>query len=177
MNEAIRIGMYKKNARSDYVMYALFQPFAFNLLAYKNKKASSQSFSPSKRIQKLLFLEQETLTKTSPLLYQTIKERYGFLKLQSNTLLGSQTYFSRQKVPPNYKGRVKRCPLDLDSIASIEFLELSYVLVLKCYTTGPSFQNKFKNRLKQSDRTKQNFVKSNTYNQRDRFLFLFLVPS
>ena len=170
-------GCTKKNARSDYVMYALFQPFAFNLLAYKNKKASSQSFSPSKRIQKLLFLEQETLTKTSPLLYQTIKERYGFLKLQSNTLLGSQTYFSRQKVPPNYKGRVKRCPLDLDSIASIEFLELSYVLVLKCYTTGPSFQNKFKNRLKQSDRTKQNFVKSNTYNQRDRFLFLFLVPS
>ena len=99
-----------------------------------------------------------------------------FLKLQSKHMR-SQTYFSRQKVPPNYKGRVKRCPLDLDSIASIEFLELSYVLVLKCYTTGPSFQNKFKNRLKQSDRTKQNFVKSITYNQRDRFLFLFLVQS
>ena len=42
MNEAIRIGMYKKNARSDYVMYALFQPFAFNLLAYKNKKFFSK---------------------------------------------------------------------------------------------------------------------------------------
>ena len=154
------------------VLYALFQPFAFNLLAYKNKKFFSKQ-NDSKIAG--FFLEQETLTKTSPLLYQTIKERYGFLKLQSNTLLGSQTYFSRQKVPPNYKGRVKRCPLDLDSIASIEFLELSYVLVLKCYTTGPSFQNKFKNRLKQSDRTKQNFVKSNTYNQRDRFLFL--VPS
>ena len=158
-----------KSARSDYVMYAFFQPFAFNLLAYKNKKFFSKQ-NDSKIAG--FFLEQETLTKTSPLLYQTIKERYGFLKLQSNTLLGSQTYFSRQKVPPNYKGRVKRCPLDLDSIASIEFLELSYVLVLKCYTTRPSFQNKFENRLTQSDGTKQNFVKSNTYNQRDRFLFL-----